>query len=69
MSTIAPTRPTTPQIPAPRTPHPVPLPPAAAMCGACNGQGGSFITSDGQSPGKTIDRWVPCKPCKGTGQK
>lgn len=59
------TRPTT-------TTAPVPAPlsdPTAKDCGACNGQGGSWVTNDGATPGKNIREWVPCSPCNGTGQK
>ncbi|MBQ1084145.1 hypothetical protein [Nocardiopsis sp. B62] len=67
MSTIAPTRPTTPRSPS-RPPQSTPQPSTAAMCGACNGQGGTMVTNDGQTPGKSMGRWVPCQPCKGTGK-
>lgn len=61
---ITPIRPTT-RRPS-RTPS-APRPPVAATCGMCNGQGGSWETSDGQSPGKAIQRWVPCPGCNGKG--
>lgn len=59
----------TPIRPTPR-PAPVPVvprPPAAAQCGVCNGDGGSWVTNDGQTPGKNIREWVPCTNCKGRG--
>jgi DnaJ-class molecular chaperone len=37
------------------------------QCGACNGQGGTWITRDGQTPGKNLQQWVACAACKGTG--
>ncbi|MCY9786816.1 hypothetical protein KIK06_23315 [Nocardiopsis sp. EMB25] len=43
-------------------------PTAAKDCGMCNGQGGSWETSDGGSPGKNFRRWVPCAGCNGTGK-
>ena len=52
--------PTRPAVPAPR-------PPVAATCGACNGDGGTWETTDGSSPGKTISRWVACPGCGGKG--
>lgn len=57
-ATITPTR--RPAAPAPR-------PPAAATCGMCNGEGGSWETTDGGTPGKNISRWVPCSGCNGRG--
>ncbi|WP_435107364.1 hypothetical protein [Nocardiopsis synnemataformans] len=54
-----------PTVPAPRPATPLPT---AAMCPMCSGQGGSYETSDGQTPGKNIQRWVPCTGCKGTGK-
>ncbi|GHC96217.1 hypothetical protein GCM10007079_48530 [Nocardiopsis terrae] len=57
---------TTRPAPKPHTPA-APQPPTAAACGACNGQGGTWVTSDGSSPGKNISRWVACTACNGTG--
>ncbi|MDE3723046.1 MULTISPECIES: hypothetical protein [Nocardiopsis] len=42
--------------------------PTAAVCGMCNGQRGWWETTDGQSPGKAIRRWIACSGCKGTGE-
>lgn len=64
----------TPSISITRTPRRAPVPrpntppPTAAMCPMCAGQGGHYETSDGQTPGKGIQRWVPCTGCKGTGK-
>lgn len=50
--------------------HPTPPPhaPTAADCGMCSGQGGSWVTNDGGTPGKNIREWVPCPGCSGTGK-
>ena len=57
------TRPTTPA-----STSPVPFAPTADMCTMCNGQGGSWETTDGSTPGKTISRWVKCVGCNGRGE-
>lgn len=49
-------------------PTPPPQAPTAADCGMCNGQGGSWITNDGGTPGKNIREWVPCAGCNGSGK-
>lgn len=67
-ATLVRTRTVAPTVPAPRTATPPPSTPTAAMCGMCNGQGGSWTTSDGGTPGKNIGRWVPCTGCGGTGK-
>lgn len=41
--------------------------PTAQMCTMCNGQGGTWETTDGQSPGKAITRWIKCSGCNGKG--
>lgn len=54
--------------PFPTVPRPRPAePPAAAACGMCNGQGGTWETTDGGTPGKNISRWVKCTGCNGRG--
>lgn len=40
----------------------------AATCGMCNGDGGTWETSDGSTPGKNISRWIKCTGCNGKGQ-
>lgn len=49
--------------------RPTPHAPTAAACGMCNGQGGSWVTNDGGTPGKNIREWVPCSGCNGSGKK
>lgn len=50
--------------PQPAWTHPT----AAKDCGACNGLGGRYVYADGKTPGKSLQRWVVCTPCKGTGK-
>lgn len=58
----------TPAEPMP-APAPVPSLKTEQPCGACNGEGGSWITGDGQTPGKNIREWRKCVPCNGRGTK
>lgn len=44
-----------------------PLTITAAKCGMCNGDGGTWETSDGNTPGKNISRWIKCTGCDGRG--
>lgn len=37
-------------------------------CGACGGQGGKWETHDGQTQGKSHQRWVACQACGGSGK-
>jgi DNA-directed RNA polymerase subunit M/transcription elongation factor TFIIS len=55
--------------PTPRPTVPPPTTPTAAVCGACKGEGGAWVTNDGKSAGKNISRWVACTACKGKGTK
>ncbi|SHK90546.1 hypothetical protein SAMN05421803_14129 [Nocardiopsis flavescens] len=71
---------TTPPTPAALAPAPAPAgpltapsraplsSPTAADCSMCNGNGGSWVTTDGRTPGKSYREWVPCSGCQGTGK-
>lgn len=37
-------------------------------CGACDGDDGSWVYSDGQTQGKSHQRWVACQACGGSGK-
>ncbi len=39
------------------------------QCGACNGDGGSWVTADGDDTWTNNRVWVPCTACNGTGEK
>jgi len=50
------------------TPHTIGQAADEQMCTMCLGQGGTWETVDGQSPGRAITRWIKCRGCNGRGK-